>query len=297
MPEPKLPYGVEHWITSDGISVAKVHYSADPVKATPEWKDNALVGVPGGEKSNSWRKEMEIDFSIFGGKAVYPTFKRAWHVSNVPLLKYVIEGIKHRNGLIISGWDNTGLSPASVSTYINSIGQWMIFKEFCGNDIGIEDFGDAVKMWWGQELPAKTRFRHIGDPAGRIRDSRKGTPAKYLAEHCGIFIEDGIQTFKIRRECIEQRLNKTVVGGEPALLIDPGCTTLIMGFEGGYCYPEIGNTGFYKTEPEKNFYSHIHDSLQYPATILWGPKEQTSDDEDEDFSNFRRDGRSSIGGY
>jgi len=294
--EPQAPHGITHWITPDGISVAKVHFTADEDKATPEWKAQALIGYPGGEKGIRWRKEMEIDFSVFSGKFVYPTFSRKIHVSDVPLLPFVVEGIEKLNGKIIPGWDNTGLSPACVSTYVNSLGQWMIFKEFCGQDIGIEDFGDVVKAWWGLNLPTKTKFVHIGDPAGKTRDSRKGSPAKYLAEHCGIFINNGIQTFKIRRECVESRLNRTVSGGEPAILIDPSCETLIMGFEGGYNFPEIGNTGMYHTEPQKNLYSHIHDALQYPATVLWGPKNDDQD-EDEADESLGSQGRSEIGGY
>ena len=60
-----------------------------------------------------------------------------------------------------------------------------------------------------------------------------------------------------------------MINGEPSLLIDPSCTTLIDGFEGGYAYPQIGSSGVYKTEPAKNSYSHIHDALQYPATKLF----------------------------
>jgi hypothetical protein len=283
-------------MTEEGISVARVHYTADP-KKDATWEQRQLEGYPGGKTGISWRKEMEIDFSVFGGKGVYPTFTRKRHVSDTPLLPYVLTGIEAgKNRQVIHGWDNTGLSPACVSTYINSLGQWMIFQEFCGEDIGIEDFGDAVKMWWGQNLPPNTKFLDIGDPAGKIRDSRKKSPAMYLAEHCGIHIYDGIQTFKIRRECVEQRLNKTVSGGEPAILIDSSCTTLIMGFEGGYSYPEIGSTGMYHTEPQKNQYSHPHDALQYPATILWGPKDDSDDYEEYDESE-RRQGRSEIGGY
>jgi hypothetical protein len=284
-------------MTEDGMSVCKVHYTADSEKATPEWKANALIGYPGGEKGIRWRKEMEIDFSVFAGKVVYPTFSRKRHVAAEPLLPYVLEGIAKRNKQVVNGWDNTGLSPACLTTYINSIGQWMIFKEFCGDDIGIEDFGDSVKMWWGLHLPPNTEFIHIGDPAGKTRDSRKKSPAQYLAEHCGIRIYDGIQTFKIRRECIEGRLNKTVAGGEPAILIDPSCAMLITGFEGGYSYPEIGNTGFYHPEPSKNQYSHIHDAAQYPATIIWGPKDQSQLNEEDEDEGRGYQGRSEIGGY
>ena len=93
------------------------------------------------------------------------------------------------------------------------------------------------------------------------------SPRDYLTK-IGIHVEDGIQTFKVRREVIGRLLEKTINKG-PAIIIDPSCRRLVDGFEGGYAYPEIGNSGVFKDIPEKNEYSHISDALQYPATRLF----------------------------
>ncbi|MGO9611704.1 MAG: PBSX family phage terminase large subunit [Dissulfurispiraceae bacterium] len=193
------------------------------------------------------------------GKQVYPEFVRHLHVS-----LYSLQPIDSQ---VIRGWDNTGLSPACAITQIGPTGQWRILYEFCGEDIGILDFGEGVQMWCTQMFGSAARYRDIGDPAGKNRDSNKMSPADYLRK-VNINVEDGIQTFKVRREAVAGRLTK-IINGEPAILIDPGCTRIIDGFEGGYAYPEIGNTGMFKDEPEKNNYSHIHDALQYPATRLF----------------------------
>jgi hypothetical protein len=267
-PQVEVPEGVTYWKTVDGINVLRVHYSADPDTRVEGWLEKKLEGYPGGKEGAAWRKEMEIDFSVFGGKKVYPEFSRKFHVANSSLLPLVIESIRKANTRVIVGWDNTGLSPAAVLTIINTLGQWLIFKEFCGDDIEIVKFGNGLKGWCGQELPAKTEYRHIGDPAGKTRDSMKMSPAQYLNLKCGIQIETGIQIFKVRRESVAQALRETIMG-EPKLLIDPSCVELIAGFDGGYNFPEIGSTGMYNTEPEKNMYSHIHDALQYPATRLF----------------------------
>ncbi len=110
-------------------------------------------------------------------------------------------------------------------------------------------------------------FRDIGDPAGNTRDTTKRSPADYLRK-ININVEDGIQTFKARRESVAGRLTR-LINGEAAISIDPACTRLIDGFDGGYAYPEVGNTGVFRDEPAKNEYSHIHDALQYPATRLF----------------------------
>jgi hypothetical protein len=202
------------------------------------------------------------------GKPVYPEFKRSLHVSKAPLKPV-------GPCEIIRGWDNTGLSPAIILTYVGPTGQWNLFKEFTWEDAtGIMDATEEMVVWCNMNLHAKCTFKDIGDPAGsQGRDSVKKTPAQYIQEKAKeygktINIIKGIQTFKVRRESVAERLSK-LINGEPALLIDHSCTMTIDGFDGGYAYPEIGNSGVFRTEPAKNEYSHIHDAIQYPATIMF----------------------------
>ena len=202
------------------------------------------------------------------GKLVYPEFNRKIHVSTESLLpKGPIE--------VIRGWDNTGLSPAINLSYLDSVGQWRVFKEFTWDEAGIMDAAEEMIVWCNMNLHTLCRFRDIGDPAGTQRDSSKKSPEVYIREKAKeygktIDIKKGIQTFKVRRESVAERLTK-LINGEPAMLIDRSCTMIIDGFDGGYAFPEIGNSGVYRTEPAKNEYSHIHDSVQYPATVMFKP--------------------------
>lgn len=193
------------------------------------------------------------------GKLVYPEFNRALHVAPKPIELDPKQPI-------VRGWDNTGLHPGCVVTQLGPTGIWMVKKEFWEDDIGITDFGEMVKIWCNDNLHGG-QFRDIGDPAGKNRDSNKMSPKDYLKK-LDIRIEDGIQTFKIRREAVAGRLTK-LLNGRAAIQVDPACTGIIDGFEGGYCYKEIGTSGIYKAEPEKNKYADLHDSLQYPATRLF----------------------------
>lgn len=230
------------------------------------------------------------------GKAVYSIdgnlqFNRKVHVAQSSLLPPAQEGA--RNGrTIFRGWDNTGLSPACVITYINTMGQWFIIKEFCGKDVTITDFGEEVILWCNSNFPAMVTYRDIGDPGGRIRDTIKKSAHQYMAEELDLVVEDGIQTFKIRVDSVMNRLNK-IVSGEPALVVDPSCTMVIDGFEGGYAYPEIGSSGVFKTEPAKNEYSHPHDAIQYPATRIFN----NSPEEYYRGEQSNPEGRNKRGGY
>ena len=164
------------------------------------------------------------------------------------------------------------------------------------------DAAEAVIHYCLQQLPPGCKFRDIADPAGRTRDATKQSPRDYItrkSQEMGhyVHLEEGMQTFKVRREAVANRLTR-MVNGQPAILIDASCETLIEGFEGGYAYPEIGNSGEFKTEPMKNDYSHIHDALQYPATRLFAYREDERDeDEERERMQMEAQGRSSIGGY
>ncbi|MDE2144893.1 MAG: phage terminase large subunit [Patescibacteria group bacterium] len=255
----------EHWIYRDFVSSPVSGYSIYQ-QTQQENKHNLRPG---------YYEDLERDYAsrpdllrtlvrgewgvTVKGKQVYPEFRRELHVSPKPM--------KPDDTLVIRGWDNTGLSPACVVTQLSSTGQWLILKEFCGEDIGIVDFGEMVNLWCANTFGSNAKYRDIGDPAGKNRDSNKMSPADYLRK-ININVEDGIQTFKVRREAVAGRLTK-LINGAPAILIDPACTRLIDGFEGGYAYPEIGTTGIFRDEPAKNEYSHVADSLQYPATRLF----------------------------
>ena len=218
------------------------------------------------------------------GKEVYPEFNRKIHVATFPLIPL-------RATQVIVGWDNTGLSPAINLSYISEIGQWRIFKEFCFENVSMADATDSLLTWCEATLPKGCKFRHIGDPAGKNRDSNKQSPADYISgkarDHGQVItIEDGIQTFKIRKDCVAGRLGIPVLGedgrvisylprmidDEPAMLIDPSCDVILNGFEGGYAYKEIGKTGTFQPDPIKNEFSHVHDSIQYVGTRLFPVK-------------------------
>lgn len=216
------------------------------------------------------------------GMRVYPEFDRHIHVSPCSLMP-------EKPRRILVGWDNTGISPAISLSYINEIGQWCVFKELTFKNIGIADATETLILWCDANMPDGCTYTHIGDPAGKTRTATMKSPADYIsgkARDYGwtIEIEDGIQTFKVRRESVANKLGAPVVDKEgrvinvipkminddaPAFQVDPSCIRLIDGFEGGYAFPEKPN-GEFGTEPMKpNFYTDIQDSLQYVATIMF----------------------------
>jgi len=68
--------GIQAGISSEGIQVVRIHYSADPMKDPDthngkEWRHIELQGYRGVHDPR-WRKEMEIDFDAHGGQLLFP---------------------------------------------------------------------------------------------------------------------------------------------------------------------------------------------------------------------------------
>src|SRR6266571_382908 len=74
--------GVAEWRNPiNGFKIIALHYTADPKKATAEWKEKTKQDYT----DKDWDQELEIDFSSWVGRPVYTTFSKIFHVSKEPL--------------------------------------------------------------------------------------------------------------------------------------------------------------------------------------------------------------------
>lgn len=310
----------EGWCCFSGTPNGKNHFYDMLLRAqeTPSWysiilkatETNILTAAELADAKrvmteDEFDREYECSFDSIIGKKIYPEWNSRVHVSNEPLLP-------QRPVEIIAGWDNTGLSPAICLSYFTADGQWCVFKELCFSDCGIMEATETLVTYCNRFLPKGCTYIHYGDPAGRTRDTNKMSPRDYITikgRELGqeIYLVDGIQSWKTRRESVANRLTK-MINGRPAMVVDPSCRMLIEGFEGGYAYRELANLpGQYAEEAVKNKYSHIHDSLQYPATRLFtqysgnrtidGTLIDDDYEEDHVYNSYDYQGRSSYGGY
>jgi len=195
------------------------------------------------------------------GKPVYNNFKTVLHVARQSLI--------YSGGMLYTGWDNSGNCPACVIIQVPTAGLIQILAEYHTERMGIVDFGEMVVSDRNRRWP-NAEYVEWGDPAGFAKFSRTGgglTSNSELLQEVGVILKPSDQNWEARRESVETQLGK-LLGGEPAMVIDPSCTRLINGFLGGYSYPEQGTTGIYGLKPIKNKYSHIHESLQYVCVML-----------------------------
>lgn len=204
----------------------------------PDWGDMYVEGKPG---------------VLVRGKLVYNNFRREHHVATVSLI--------WPGGKLYRGWDNSGNCPACVLVQVPTANHIQVLREYTTDKMGIVDFTQWVVGQCNTDFP-NAKFLDWGDPAGAAKFSKKDggftSNSQLMADVSGVNVVSSDQNFTARTQAVDQALGRI-----DGLLIDPRCTRLINGFIGGYCYPEIGNTGEYSQNVEKNRFSHPHDALQY----------------------------------
>jgi hypothetical protein len=224
--------------------------------------------------------------SVIDGKPVYGEYKDDIHCAK--------EDLTVMNGLpIILGWD-FGMTPAVTISQLSMKGQFRIVDELVSglmkadlkklpagryfHDMGIREFAtNYVKPYLMNTYPG-VKIISVGDPAGTSRAQSDETTCMQELADAGIPTEQApTNNFMARREAVAGFLNRMIDGG-PGFIMSPRCRMLRRGFQGRYMYKQFRlQTGTrYASEPEKNKFSHPHDSLQYAAMRASGSQSQPS---------------------
>lgn len=249
--------GVELWKNpKNRFCVVDLHYTADPRKRGPEWRDAIKSSMP----IRDFLMEYERSWQTFEGKPVYADFNRTIHASTT--------AIKPEPGIpLLLGWD-FGLTPACILAQL--VGrQLRIIREFVETTGSISKLAPVVWKHLQTEYPYwvhTDNFYSYVDPAGfQKAQTDERTCADVMRKEGFRQIRPGPVTWEARRKAVEDFLTKTF-GEGPALLISDQCPILVEGFNGGYQYPEKAlEIEPANITPLKNKYSHPHDALQYLA--------------------------------
>jgi hypothetical protein len=117
-----------------------------------------------------------------------------------------------------------------------------------------------------------------GDPAGSTRSQNDAKSAFTILREEGITcLPAKTNSIQARIDAVDRFLTK-LVDGEPGLLLSPTCRVIRKGFNGGYKLRRLQVSGEerYTNKPDKNRFSHPHDSLQYVALLVSGAIYDTS---------------------
>src|SRR3990172_4297406 len=150
------------------FTVARLHYSLDPDKNTPEWLAEAKRGMP----ENGFRREYEIDYSYYAGKPFFPEF------SEFNIAKEPIEYRERET--IYRGWDFGFHRPCCILSKLNERDQWCWLKVILGQDEWIDVFGKRVRNYCLTEYPG-ARYIDACDIAGQqVSDKSKQSSIQIL---------------------------------------------------------------------------------------------------------------------
>lgn len=257
VPVKKVMEGVEVWRNPrNGFVVCDLHYTADPRKRSPEWRESIKRSMP----ARDFAMEYEKSWQTFEGRPVYEDFNKNIHVGK-PLIE---PGIP-----LLLGWD-FGLTPACIIAQL--VGRrLLIHKEFVETNGSISKLAPTVMNYLRQNfrnwLVADDKFPSYIDPAGFQRaQTDERTCADVLRKEGFRKIFPGPVVWEARKAAVEGFLTKTYGDGPGLLVNEDGCPITIEGWNGGYRYPEKA----LEIEPSlirpiKNKYSHPQDAIQYVA--------------------------------
>lgn len=251
--------GVTIWRNPKNLfCVFELHYTADPVKRSDEWKRTVKAAMP----LRDFQQEYELQWDSFEGLPVYGDWNRTVHAK---------KGLQPQIGLpLLRGWD-FGLTPACVVGQLN--GQTLtIFHEFVQTNMGADRFSDLVLRQCALLYPAwgagrTSNWFDFIDPAGQFRDQSAEGSCALVLDSKGLECIPGQIVFEERRRAVERFLTSISREG-PGFQIDVlGCPVLTRGFEGGYRYSDsalVKEPALLR--PLKDEHSHPHDALQYLAS-------------------------------
>lgn len=195
--------------------------------------------------------------AVYDGVRVFPEAKDNHHIVD---FVEPIPGVE-----LVMGFDY-GLTPATIITQITPAGQWRWLKELQSFNMGIDRHAEHLRALLYEEFQ-DFKFRCRGDPAGGHRaQTDEKTCVDVLSSH-GFTVTPGKEDWQSRKEAIKQRLERTIDGSTPALVVSrEGCPMAAEALLGGYRYPQR-NSGEMGYRPLKNEFSHIMDAAQYVATV------------------------------
>ena len=208
--------------------------------------------------SEDWiRANLANEFIlVIAGRPVHPDFSQTQHVSDHPLLP--TPGRRLTVGI------DFGRTPAAVIMQQQFDGRWFILNELVTENMGALRFGELLRQLLNESYP-NFDVDSYGDPAGsQMAQTDDQTPFMML-EQSGIYAWPApTNEFEQRTTALDANLRK-MIEGNPAILIDPGCKTLIRGMAGAYQFKRVKTKDGdrYHDKPIKDSTSHVVEACHY----------------------------------
>lgn len=264
----------DHWLGNLALDVKpdewSFHIQPGAVqKIDGAWRQNQqaenLNNLPEGyymrqisAHSEDWiRANLANEFIlVIDGRPVHPDFSQTQHVSDHELLP--------TPGRDLTIGIDFGRTPAAVIMQQQNDGRWFVLQELVTTNMGALRFGEILRQILNESYP-NFNVDSFGDPAGsQMAQTDDQTPFMML-ERSGIYAWPApTNEFEQRTTALDVNLRR-MIEGNPAILIDPRCKTLIRGLAGAYQFKRVRtNDGDrFHDKPVKDSTSHVVESMHY----------------------------------
>lgn len=197
--------GISAKITKGGVSVLRLHYSADPGKrpgteAGDAWIIQQAAGYPGGTKSARWKKEMEIDYGALGGTKALPEWENWVGAGRIVIPPFDATGYK-----LYGSYDHGWRSPSAYHVHgIDGDGNIVTLWEFYADHVPVALISDIIK---GKSVTLPDGRHFQGNPFAGLEAQKIADPkiwaedqamsdntmksTCYLFEQQGVYFEPG----------------------------------------------------------------------------------------------------------
>lgn len=252
-------YQMEKLNPKDGVSHNDNgwHVFKQPSGRSP-YAEN-IDNLPDGYYDTQGRSEEYVRVYIDGdyglslaGTPVYKYFRPDYHMASSKL-RPILGSVRP----VVVGMD-LGLTPAAVIGQQDPRGRALVLAECVSFDMGVQRFIRTMLKPLLYERFAGASIIIVTDPAGTQRAQTDERSA------VDIIKAEGFRVIPARTNSVSARINAVddylmrQVDGDPAFLVDPGCTQLKAAMMGGYRYKPKGDADI-----DKNKHSHVAEALQY----------------------------------
>jgi hypothetical protein len=273
MPEDRTGFSVRQ-NKKNGFVVIELDFIADPMKRATEWIDAERQGMP----PKQWAIEMQRSWETFLGRPIYEgAYHRHLHV-------LAAATAPNTNYPIFRGWDFGGNQSCCITQIIGS--RLVVLDEMPNGGVNTRKFAPDVIAYCNANFGSDFHYIDIVDPSAAWEG--KTAEGKACTD---VMRDEGLHPVAAPTNDPEKRIDAVIrllmrndTDGKPCLWVNPHCTMLIKGFEGGYHYPDKPTQSKKSDRPVKNLYSHIHDALQYVALRMMSHEKRTRD-EDTDYES------------
>jgi hypothetical protein len=158
-----------------------------------------------------------------------------------------------------------GRTPAAVIMQRQSNGQWYVLQELCTTNMGADRFGVLLRKILNEDYASFVIQETTGDPAGSaMAQTRDETPFDLLRISGIDAVPAHTNDPEVRYATLDQLLRQ-LIDGQPAIIVDPSCHTLIRGLGGEYQFRRIQVAGQerFTDQPDKGATSHVVEALHY----------------------------------